>query len=458
VRLRDYKVTIVGMGRTALALAELVRREGGAPFVTDAASGQRLEPFREELEKRGVPYECGGHTQAAFKDARYVIPSPGVSPHIEPIARAHDQGADLLGEMEFAWRHCRSRILAVTGTNGKTTTTALLRALLEAAGHSVLLAGNNDLPFSAAVLAEPAPAHIVLEVSSYQLEMARHFRPWIACVLNVSPDHLERHKSIEAYAKVKARIHARQRAGDIAVVNADDPWTRDMAIPEGVTTWPFSLAQPHEPGLWVDGDTIRAGNTAVAHRADTQLPGRHNLQNVLAALTMMRAGRFDWGKTIEALRDFRGVEHRIEHVADIAGVPFYNDSKSTNLESLKAALESFDAPVVLIAGGRGKGADYRTLRRLVGARVKALIVLGEDAPRLEQAYGDLAPTQRAADMDDAVARAAACAQPGDVVLLSPACASFDMYRDFEERGQVFKKCVVARAEASAPGLVEGQKR
>ncbi len=442
---RGRKVTVVGLGRTSRALVRLLLREGARPYVTDRADHPRLAPFREELEALGVPCECGGHTARAFEGAAVVIPSPGVPPTLPPIAEARAAGAEVVGEMEFAFAYCRSRLLAVTGTNGKTTTTELLRALVASCGHSVLLAGNNALPLSEAVQVEPAPEYIVLEVSSYQLETAQRFRPWIGAVLNVTPDHLARHGTLEAYAAAKARMFANQGPEDFAVVNHDDPWVRDMARDSRASRWSFSLTERVEPGLWLDGDRIRQGDEVCTTTADTLLPGRHNLENVLCALTMIRAGGFDKARVVEGLRGFRGVEHRIEHVARIEGVDFYNDSKSTNIDSLKVALESFSTSVVLIAGGEGKGTDYRVLRDLVAIRVSKLITLGEDAPKLEEAFGDLVPFERAADMDDAVDRAAAAASPGRAVLLSPACASFDMFDDFEHRGRVFKEAVRRRS-------------
>lgn len=438
---RGKKVTVVGLGGTAVSLVRLLLREGALPYVSEVRQKSELLPLCRELDKLGAPCECGGHTETAFEGAAVVIPSPGVPPGIEPIRHAAEAGSEVIGEMEFAFPYCRSRILAVTGTNGKTTTTQLLRVLVESCGHSVLLAGNNAFPFSQAVVVEPAPEYIVLEVSSYQLETARTFRPWAGVVLNVSPDHIERHGDLGTYAAVKARMFAKQQPGDVAVVNHDDPLVREMAAAGQATVWPFSLETELESGLWLDGHEIRLGDLPVARVSDTRLPGRHNLQNVLAALTVARAGGFDWEKTLDGLRSFRGVEHRIEHVADVNGVAFYNDSKSTNIASLKVALESFNVPVILIAGGLGKGSDYRALRDLVHERVKKMIAIGVDAPKLEEAFGDLAPVEKATDMDDAVGRAGASAVPGDAVLLSPACASFDMYDNFEHRGRVFKDCV-----------------
>jgi len=443
---RGEKVVVVGMGRTALALVRLLLREGARPIVSEREDSDRLRPLVEELEGLGVDYECGGHTKRAFAGASLVIPSPGAPPSIEPIRQAEEDGASVFGEMEFAYGHCRSRILAVTGTNGKTTTTALLHRIIATCGHSVALAGNNDSPFSEAVMADPPPEFVVLEVSSYQLERVRRFRPWIGAVLNVSPDHLARHRTMEEYALVKQRIFANQEEGDIAVLNHDDFIAASMVVPEGAERWYFSLEERVPRGLWMAGDAICDGDNAVAGRTDTVLPGRHNLENVLAALTMARAGDFSWPEVLKGLHAFEGVEHRIEHVATCGGVAFYNDSKSTNVESLRVALESFDGPVVLLAGGRGKGADYRVLRDLVQRRVRRLVVMGEDAPALEAAFGDLVPATRAVDMADAVRLGSAEARPGDVVLLSPACASFDMYENFEQRGHAFKDSVIEYAK------------
>lgn len=451
--LNGVKITLVGLGETAVALVRLLLAQGARPFVTESGPGK--DALCAELELAGVPFEVGGHTSAAFDGVKIVVPSPGVPPDIAPIAAARSRGASVLGEMEIAARFCRPKVLAVTGTNGKTTTTELLKETISACGRTVLLAGNNALPFSTAVMSQPAPEFIVLEVSSYQLETAVTFHPWIGCVLNLTPDHLGRHKTMEGYAAVKARLFARQGTGAIAVLNEDDPWTSGMFVPPGVRRLGFSLVRRPAGGLWCDGAQILDGEEAVASTVEVPLPGRHNLENALAALTVMRAGGFPWEQTLEGLRRFRGVEHRIEHVLSLDGVDYYNDSKSTNVDSLKVAIESFMRPLVLIAGGRGKGTDYLSLRGLLRGHVRALVTLGEDAPRLEQDLGDLAPTVRAAGMDDAVALARQYAAAGDVVLLSPACASFDMYANFEERGRHFKECV--RALANGSTSEEGQR-
>lgn len=443
--LKGKRVTIAGLGETAAALARLLLRAGAEPFVSESGGPEGREELISSLEAIGVPFELGGHTHAAFERADLCVPSPGVPPSIVPLRAAAARGIPVLGELEVAWRCCPARVLAVTGTNGKTTTTELLHAMARACGVDALLAGNNKVPFSAAVLREPAAECIVLEVSSYQLETARTFRPGAAAVLNLTPDHLGRHRTLEEYAGVKARILANQAAGDTAVLNEDDPFTHAMPVPDGVRRVGFSMRTRPRDGFWVDGTVIREGGEAVTSVDKVPIPGAHNLRNVLAALAMARAAGFPREPVLQALRAFPGVEHRIERVAAIDGAEWFNDSKSTNVDSLKVALESFERPVVLIAGGRGKGTGYAALRELVRARVKALVVLGEDAPLLEADLRGAAPVTRADGMADAVARARAAAAPGDVVLLSPGCASFDMYGNFEERGRDFKQCVNALA-------------
>jgi UDP-N-acetylmuramoylalanine--D-glutamate ligase len=446
--LHDKAVTVVGLGRSALAAARLLRRLGARPFVTD--SGPGAPAIREALRDLGIPFEVDGHSPAAFAEADLLVMSPGVPAAIAPVAAARAAGTPVWAELELAARHCPAPVLAVTGTNGKTTTTELLRAMLAACGHEVALAGNNATAFSEVALRPAPPDYVVLEVSSYQLETTDTFHPWIAAVLNLSPDHLARHGDMAGYAAAKARIFARQGAGDAAVINLDDPAVAAMPTPEGTARVGFSQARRVEGGLWLDGAVLRWDDTPLMTLADFPLPGRHNRENLLAALAMARAGGFAPDAVVAGARAFRGVEHRIEAVLAFDGITVYNDSKSTNLDSLRVALESFDGPIVLIAGGVGKGADYAPLRDLVAARVRRLVTVGEDAPKLEAAFGGLVACGRADSMRDAVAQAYAAARPGDVVLLSPGCASFDWYGNFEERGADFKHW----ARALAPAALE----
>lgn len=447
-KLAGKKVTIVGLGRSAAGAARLLLAAGAKPFVTDSGDAPGLAPWKEQLDALEVPFETGGHSARAFDGCDLLVMSPGVPPGAAPFADAVARGVRMISELELGFLHTQSKVIAVTGTNGKTTTTELLAAMISACGETVSLAGNNACPLSQAVVEQPEAKYAVVEASSYQLETCEKFRPWMACILNLTPDHLGRHGDMAGYAAVKAKIFSRQAAGDIAVLNHDDPYVSACPVPRGVRTLHFSTHHEVADGLWSDGVGIFEGRARVAMVADVPIPGKHNLANALAALTLMRAGGFDWERTLRGLRTFRAVEHRIEFTAEIAGAKFYNDSKSTNIDSLRVALESFSAPIVLIAGGRGKGSDYGALAPLVLARTKHVVTLGEDAPLLEAAFGKLRPTERAASMREAVEKARKAAAPGDVVLLSPGCASFDMYGNFEERGRDFKACVQALAAKS----------
>lgn len=440
--LEGKKVTIVGLGRTALSLAQLLRRAGALPFVTEKNDDESIAERAAMLNELEVPCEVGGHTANAFNDAAAVIPSPGVSPRLPEIQDAVVRGAKLLSELEFASQFCSANIIAVTGTNGKTTTTELIRAMLHACGLTVSLAGNNAIPLSEAVLQVPQAEYIVLEISSYQLELTRTFRPWIGAVLNVRPDHMERHGTIENYAAAKARMFVNQAAGDHAIYNFDDPYCRRFGEHGPQKKWPFSMSQPVSDGVWLDGDIIRHGDAALATVDDIQIPGRHNVENVLAALAAVRAGEFQWDRVLDGLRGFGGVEHRIEFIENLDGIRFYNDSKSTNLDSLRVALESFDEPIALIMGGKSKGEDYAAIGDLVEKKVKGLVLIGDEARAIRKAIGRRVSTcLMAKDMNDAVLRATGSVTSPGVVLLSPGCPSFDWYNNFEERGVDFKQKV-----------------
>ncbi len=448
--LAGKNVTIVGLGRTAVALAKLLIAKGATPFITESREEHELGDLPQALYANSIPYEAGGHSPKAFDRVDIVVPSPGVPPTIAPIAEAKQRGAEVVGEMEIASQFIGAPMIAVTGTNGKTTTTALLHALIQRCGHRSVLAGNNDLPLSEAALIEPVPDYFVVEVSSYQLETCQTFHPWMAAVLNVSNDHLARHGTMENYAAVKSRIYMNQVESDFAIINMDVLRCAEMRSSIRARVVPYTQESAIDDGLSIHDEHIYWKNDCVAAVTDIPLPGRHNRENVLAALAMMRTGDFDWPSVIDGLRTFRGVEHRIEFVAAIGGVKFYNDSKSTNLDSLRVALESFDDSVILLAGGRGKGSDYTTLSDLVKAKVRCLVAFGEDAEAIEAAFAPVVPAYRVESLTDAAEEALRHARSGDAVLLSPACASFDQFPNFEVRGRVFKDWVTQQAKAVSP--------
>jgi UDP-N-acetylmuramoylalanine--D-glutamate ligase len=440
------KVVVVGAGRTGAAAAELLARNGATVTVSDSEVPDNVSSIQRRLAELNVESELGSHEVQRFVKADLVVLSPGVPPGIEPVRAAEKAGVAVLGEMEFACRFSGSRLIAVTGTNGKTTVTTLVHRMIKEAGRTVLLAGNNEFPLSEAVVVRPRPELVVLEVSSFALERVEAFRPEVAVLLNVTPDHLERYAGMDDYRKTKMRIFAQQTVSNTAVINGDDPQMCAGASAVDAKKLFFSLEKEVDNGVFVsEGDIVaRLGSErkCLLPVEEVALAGRHNLANVLAALCVCLTLDLPEEAYRRALRTFRGLEHRMEFVAKRDGVTFINDSKATNIDALQKALISVDAPVILIAGGRGKGSDYAALRDLVKTRVRMLVLVGEDAPLIEEAFGDLVPVSRADSIEDAVQKASAGASDGDCILLSPACASFDMFRNFEERGECFKAAVL----------------
>ncbi|HXH82276.1 MAG TPA: UDP-N-acetylmuramoyl-L-alanine--D-glutamate ligase, partial [Candidatus Tectomicrobia bacterium] len=355
-------------------------------------------------------------------------------------------------ELELGWRAMEADTLAITGTNGKTTTTALTGALVAMQARPVRVGGNIGTPLCAHALGVPPDALVVAEVSSFQLETIEAFRPRVAVVLNITPDHLDRHRTFEAYVDAKARIFLNQTASDCAVLNADDPVAAGLVARTRAHVVPFSRRRTLEHGVFVrDGWIVAKLNghvEPIAPVGELQLRGVHNVENALAAVACALWVGLAPSAIRRALGRFRAVEHRIEHVCDVGGVAFYNDSKGTNVDSTIKALESFTERIVLIAGGRGKGQDFAPLAAAARGRVAHAVVIGEDGPKIARALADAGIAVSAADsMEAAVAAARAAAAPGDVVLLSPACASFDMFRSYEHRGEVFKRLVSGLAGA-----------
>ena len=446
-RLAGKTVSVVGLAKSGVAAARLIRRVGGTVLASDAADRAALSAEVLRLERDGCALWTGGHPDEAFADAELVVVSPGVPLTLPALVRVRARGVPIVGELELAWRAMEAEVIAITGTNGKTTTTALTGELLRAQVRPVLVGGNIGTPLSEQALDFPADGIVVAEASSFQLESTALFRPRVAAVLNITPDHLDRHGSLERYVEAKARILANQTEADCAVLNADDPGAAALAARvRGCVLW-FSRLRRDILGVFIDEGWIAARLNGHVERicpvTDLALRGAHNLENVLAATACVL-----WtGMAPEAIRRgiaaFRGVAHRIEHVRGAAGVAYYNDSKGTNVDSTIKALESFTEPVVLIAGGKGKGQDFAPLTRAARGRVRHAVLIGVDRAQLrgplEQAG---AVVEDARSMEAAVRAARAAARPGDVVLLSPACASFDMFDNFEHRGDVFKAAVM----------------
>ncbi len=444
-------VSVVGLARSGVAAARLIRRLGGRVLASDSGPLGALSPEARQLEREGCRLWGGGHPDTAFEAAELVVVSPGVPLALPALATVRARGVPIIGELELGWRVMEADLIAITGTNGKTTTTALAGELLNKDVRPTLVAGNIGTPLSDHALDFPADGIVVAEVSSFQLETTALFRPRVAAVLNLTPDHLDRHGSFERYVEAKTRIFANQTAADCAVLNFDDPVTASLASRvAGRRLW-FSREKPLEHGVFIrDGWIVAKLNGRVepiGPAGEIALRGRHNVENVLAATACVL-----WtGMAPEAIRrgiaGFRGVAHRIEWVRDDRGVVFYNDSKGTNVASTIKALESFTEPVILIAGGVGKGQDFSPLGDAARGRVRHAILIGADHDKLR---GPLAAAgasiEEAASMEEAVGRARAVARVGDAVLLSPACASFDMFQNYEHRGLAFKAAVRALAD------------
>jgi UDP-N-acetylmuramoylalanine--D-glutamate ligase len=445
--LRGRRVAVVGLARSGLAACRLLLALGARVTATDAQPAERLDPAARALAGAGVTLRLGSQAPETLAGAECVVVSPGVPADHPALQACRARGVPVLGELELAWRATAADFVAVTGTNGKTTTTALVGALLAGGPRPVLVGGNIGRPLSADALACPPEALVVAEVSSFQLETAEAFRPRVAALLNLTPDHLDRHGTPEAYAAAKARIFRRQTAEDWAVVNADDPGA--LALARGVRSrlLRFRRGGPVEEGSYVrDGwVTLRldGAERPVCPVAEIFLRGAHNLENVLAATACAAAAGAPAEGLRAAIRAFRGVAHRIEWVRDRNGVAFYNDSKGTNVDATLKALAAFPEPVVLIAGGRDKGQRFEALAAAAAGRVKAAVLIGEGRATLGPPLRAVTRVEEAASLEEAVRRAAALAAPGDVVLLSPACASFDMFRDYEHRGEAFRQAVLA---------------
>jgi UDP-N-acetylmuramoylalanine--D-glutamate ligase len=436
------RVVVAGGGRSGTAAAELLVARGARVTLADSAPSLAAA---DRLRALGVDVELGPHRTALFTSADLVVLSPGVPADQEAVAAARAAGVPVMGEVELASRWLQGRVVAVTGTKGKSTTTTLTARMLQEAGLRVTAGGNLGTALSGQVADSAPDALHVVEVSSFQLETTDTFHPWIAVLLNLSADHLDRHGTVAVYAAAKRRIFANQTPDDWAVVNADDPAALALAREGRARRFDFALDARVDDGVTVEGPQIvrrDAGRAApLLPLAAVQLPGRHLLSDVLAATAVGCVAGVPPAAMRRAVEGFQGLEHALERVALIDGVRFVNDSKATNIAAARRALESFGDPVVAIMGGRFKGGRFEDLRAVVASGVRAIVAIGEAAPLIHAAFDDIAEVRDAASMDEAVRTAAGLAPPGGVVLLAPACASFDMFADYAARGRAFKDAV-----------------
>ncbi len=451
MKVAGRKVLVIGAARSGIASARFLAAGGATVALNDRQPLREWSPEALALKAEGVWCLPGDPPSWLLDQIDLVVLSPGVPTKSVPVRYAARRGAEVIGEVELASRFLRGRTVAVTGTNGKTTTTALIGEMLTDAGMNTQVGGNIGTPLISLVESSQEDGWTVAEVSSFQLETISDFHPAIATVLNVTPNHMDRYGSLTEYAAAKHRIFLNQTRDDVAILNADDQIVSTWAAGLRAHVIRFSVRRELDEGLFLRGrELIWRGRGAngvsiervLSVRDEMQLRGLHNVENVLAALAAGLAAGASPESARETVRRFAPVEHRLEMVAEIRGVRFCNDSKATSVDATLKALEAFaDDPgkIVLILGGRGKQAPYAPLRPLVQARVRKMILLGEDAPVIEGELKGDAPSERAGNMRDAVQQAFAVAQAGDVVLLAPACASFDMFENFEHRGRVFKK-------------------
>ncbi|MBI3002361.1 MAG: UDP-N-acetylmuramoyl-L-alanine--D-glutamate ligase [candidate division NC10 bacterium] len=439
------RVTVVGLGRSGVAACRLLRAAGAVVTASDRSPAEALGVDLQALRRLGVRLETGGHRPETILGAELLVVSPGVDLRMPLLAKAREAGIPMLSEVELAYRSCQARFLGITGTNGKSTTTTLVGLMLERAGVPVVVAGNIGTALCDVVPGLGPDRWVVAELSSFQLETIEMFRAEVACLLNVTQNHLDRYADLAEYRDAKARLFLNQEPGDWAVLNADDPLVLEAAVSARARRALFSRTHPVEEGAFLEGDRLllrRAGETREVCRVqDIRIRGVHNLENALAAAVAATLAGASGGAARAVLAEFPGLEHRLEPVAVLGGVQYVNDSKGTSVGAVVRSLESFPARVILIAGGRDKGSDFIPLRAAVEGRVRALVLIGEAREKIAKALAGTAPVHTAGSMEEAVRRAAGLAGPGDVVLLSPACASFDMFRDFEDRGRAFKAAV-----------------
>ncbi len=443
MNLNGKKIIVVGLARTGVALCRFLVERGAKVTVTDQADPSALAEARRDIHGLGVT-EALGVAQPDWQGYDAIVVSPGVPPELPWLMAARAAGVPVVGELEVAGPYIRRRLIAVSGTNGKTTTTTLLWELLTASGQQPLVGGNIGTPVVSLLSRQDEADSLVLEVSSFQLDTAPHFHPQAAALLNVTQDHLDRYPGFDAYLASKTGLFRCQEAGDLQVLNADDPAV--AALGRGRSrVYYFSAARPLTTGAWLSHAALQVrladSREATFPLEHIRLKGRHNLENIMAALLLALDAGADPGACREVLANFGGLPHRLEWVADRRGVSFYDDSKGTNVGAVACSLAHFDRPVILIAGGRDKDSDFSLLNDLIRTRVKALVLIGETREHLARVWRGLAPAYLADDMAAAVAQAGDLALPGEVVLLSPGCASFDMYKDYVHRGQTFQKQV-----------------
>jgi len=446
MRFKHKKILVVGLGKSGLSVVRYLVHVGARVTVSDIKKETDLEPGTlQEMRNLGVAVETGGHTMDTFTRSEQIIVSPGVPLDLAPLAAAKEKGIPVTGEMDLALQIIHIPIVAVTGTNGKSTVTAFLGSMLKNAGHKVFVGGNIGTPLIDYAVGGSEADIAVVEVSSFQLDTMEGFSPLVAVLLNLSPDHLDRYLNYEAYVQSKLRIFKNQGAGDFAILNDDDEVLSSFAPHKDVSVLRYGLKKKDRRLAFVEGKGIGAGLPGKgSHIFDLRkcpLQGKHNVENMMAAALAGLALNVEPPVIQRTMDHFQGLPHRLEFSGRMGEVDFYNDSKATNVDAAIRSIASFDRPILLIAGGRHKGGDYSPLVKAAKRRVKKVFLMGESKQLMAEAFENQIPYVTAEDMEDAVSKAFSVANPHDVVLLAPACSSFDMFTDYAHRGRAFKEAV-----------------
>jgi UDP-N-acetylmuramoylalanine--D-glutamate ligase len=446
------KISILGAVKSGIGAAKLIRKLGGFPFVSDSGSEEKLKDSISELTELKIDFEIGKHSDRVF-DTELMIVSPGVPSNAEVLVKAREKNIKLISEIELAAAFCKGNIIAITGSNGKTTTTTLCDYVFKSCGLKSYAAGNIGVAFSEIALDVKEDEFVSLEVSSFQLDLIDKFKPKVSVVLNITPDHLNRYDyKFENYISSKLRVYKNQDKDDFVILNHDDKTLMDSSVKLSAdqkgfasSAFYFSLKDTQSNGCFVSGDKVifnKDGNTLfTCDVKDVNLKGEHNLANAMAVISIAKLFNADNDKIIEALRSFQAIEHRLELVREIEGVKYINDSKATNVDSVWYALRSFDEPIFLILGGLDKGNDYNQIKDLVVERVSKIFAIGSSAEKVFNFFHSMVKVEIKQTLEDAVIAANKEARQNEVVLLSPACASFDMFNSYEHRGRVFKDAV-----------------
>jgi len=445
-RIKGKNISILGMARSGIACAQLLKKTGAEVFVSEVKNKETVLQEIKQLSDLGIEFETGGHTSDVLTETDFVIVSPGIRPDIPILAQAQKMGIPVFSEIEVAFWLTDAKIVGITGSNGKTTTVTLVGEMLKEDKQEHLVGGNIGVPFSSIVEQISPNGYLVLELSSFQLERIEEFRPYVSSVLNITADHLDRHPDLKSYMEAKLRIMENQTEKDFVVLNADDENTLKLAQYAPSRKVFFSTKSEVGQGAFVREGKLylrcNGGEKEIIETGQIGIKGPHNLYNACAACAVCGILGVAPGSMRTALRYFRGVPHRLEVVKTVSGVSFINDSKATNVDSVWYALQSVSPPILLIAGGKDKGGDFSELQDLVKRHVKTLILIGEAKDKIKAALGDLVPTYDSETLEDAVRLGFSKAAPGDTILLSPGCASFDMFKDYEHRGQVFKASIM----------------